>query len=133
MDTTKFTLAHCASYNRDTEAQRNAHAALSDVARTLDGLTVEDADTLREDFCDAFGRAQAHARVTARSSGSSFSAKSELDFIKAGSVPPLLCQLHEAANHVYKLRKLGAFPADTNLPVDLAKVRSHYADRWKGK
>lgn len=125
-----FNLAHAGTYNRDTEGQRNAHAALVDIARTLSGVSVADADALRGEFLDRFGRAQAMVRVSAKSSGSAFSARSELDFVKAGEVPPVLCQLHEAAGHVFKLRKLGAFPADSPLPVDMASIRRHHADRW---
>ncbi len=125
-----LTVAHCGTYKRDTEGQRNVHAALVDIARTISGVSVADADALREEFLDRFGRAQAMARVSAKSSGSAFSAKSELDFIKAGEVPPVLCQLHEAAGHVFKLRKLGAFPADQPLAVDTAAIRRHHADRW---
>lgn len=131
--TAALTVVHVETYKTETEAQRCAKAALLDVARTLSGVSVEDADAMRKDFTETFGRATAFLRTKARSSGSGFTASTELDWVKAGQKPPLLAQLHEAAGHVYKLRKLGAFPADQPLTVDMANLRDHHSDRWAGK
>ncbi len=128
-----LTVAVCESYATDSEGQRNAKSALLDVARTLGEVTVADADGMRQEFCDSYARAVKFLKVQAKSKGSGFTARTELDWLKAGQKPPLLAQLHEAAGHVFKLRALGAFPGDLALVVDVAKFREKHAARWAGK
>ena len=112
-----------------TEGARHAQAMLRDVARTLDGITAEQSVTLHREYAEAFGRLKAVTKKI-RATGGVVKWSGEADFSKAGLIPPVLCALSEAADKVYKLRKLGAFPADVNLAIDFDKVKAKHADRF---
>ena len=113
-----------------TEGARHAQAMLRDVARTLDGITAEQGVALHREYAESFGRLKAVTKKI-RATGGVVKWRGEADFSKAGLIPPVLCALSEAADKVYKLRKLGAFPADVGLAVDVAAMRTKHAERWE--
>lgn len=127
-----LTLQYVETLGDKTEGARHAKAMLRDVARTLAGVTCERATDLHKDFAEMFGRLAA-ATKKVKSAGSVVKWSGEADFKKAGFTPPLLCTLSEAADKVYKLRKLGCFPADVGLAVDLDKVSKKHGERWSGE
>lgn len=126
----KLDLKFVETLGQASEGARHAVAMLRDVARTLDGLDTAYAVTLHAEFAEKFGRLSA---VTKRikAVGAVVKWGAEADFAKAGMVPPVLCHYSEIADKIYKLRKLGGFPADKNLQLDVPNVLKHFSDRWE--
>ena len=125
-----LTVGYVDGMGRSSEGARAACGLLDTVARTLAGIDTVTADELHEEYARAFGRAKANVKK-ARAAGSVVTVTTEMDFAKAGVRPPLLAVLAEAGQHIFKLRKLGAFPSDCGLGIDLAKIRAKHAERWE--
>ena len=132
MDTTgiMLTVEYVNDMGRSSEGARAACGLLDTVARTLTRIDTATADELHEEYARAFGRARANVKK-ARVAGSVVTVTTEMDFAKAGVRPPLLAVLAEAGQHIFKLRKLGAFPGDCGLGIDLDKIRAKHAERWE--
>jgi len=112
-----------------SEGARVAVALLDTVARTLTGIDTRLAVELHADFAAQHGRC-VHAVKKAKTAGAVVTVSGETDFSKAGFRPPFLMSLAESGQHIFKLRKLGAFPADVNLAVDFDKIKAKHADRF---
>lgn len=113
-----------------SEGARIAVALLDTVARTLTGIDTRLAVELHAEFAAQHGRC-VHAVKKAKANGAVVSISGETDFAKAGFRPPFLMILAESGQHIFKLRKLGAFPADAWLAVDVAVMRTKHAERWE--
>jgi len=113
-----------------TEGARTAKSYLDTVARTLSGIDTATAVELHADYARQHGRCVTVVKK-AKANGAISSIGAETDFAKAGVRPPILMSLAESGQHVFKLRKLGAFPADINLAVDLAAIRDKHSARWE--
>jgi hypothetical protein len=124
-----LTVEHVATYKTDNSHQRWAASALRFVAMQTTGLDVAEADRLREEYCDLAPKAKTDTSVKAK--GAIASATESLDFAKAGVFPPLLMAWQEAAQHVAKLKMLGAIAADTRLAIDGPGLRARFADKYK--
>lgn len=128
----ELNLPHVESLGDKTEGARHAKAMLRDVVRTLSGVTCEVATELHREFAEQFGRMAATTKKV-KAAGAVVKWSGEADFSKAGLVPPVLCVLSEAADKVYKLRKLGCFPGDINLAIDFGKVKAKHGEKWNGE
>lgn len=118
-----------ADWPASNDTQRDALAALWNVANTLTGIDTVEAWGLREEYCQRSGRVNKETR-TAKAKGGVFKFGSEQDFVKAGVRPPTLAPLLEAADLVYKLRKLAVMGKDHKLDARLVSVRAHNAEKY---
>lgn len=124
-----LTPAHAEAYRADNEGQRIAKVMLQNIARTLSGITAEQADAMRQEYCDKFPKAR---NETNKAKSSAREDKFGGNVIWPGDmVPPVLRQFNETADHVFKLRKLGALDKETPIAVNFARVSAKHAERFE--
>jgi len=123
-----LTLAHAEAYNAESEAQRIVKAMLCNIARTLSGLSVEQADAMREEYCQKYPKAK---NETNKAKSSNRVDKYGGEVVWPGDmVPPLVRQFNEAADLTFKLRKLGVIDKDTPISANYDDVKRRHAERY---
>lgn len=128
---TMLTMEHAKSYGSDGEAQRFARTALINIASCLSGMTIEQADALRGEYCSKFPKAKVEAdRMKSRGTDDAMLTTAKWP---GDMTPPLLREFNMAADLVYKLRKLGVLPAETCLACNFDAVKAKHAEKYVGR
>lgn len=127
----EFTRDIALAYGEDSEAQRFARTALINIASTLSGMTAEQADSLRQEYCRKFPKAKLEAeRMKSRGTDDSMMTTAKWP----GDIrPPLLREFNMAADLVFKLRKLGVLAEDVRLDCRFAAVSAKHAEKYAGR
>lgn len=127
----EFTKDMALALGSDGEAQRFARTALVNIASTLSGMTVEQADKLRQEYTTKFPKAKIEAdRMKSRGTDDSMLTTAKWP----GDIrPPLLREFNMAADLVYKLRKLGVLGEDVKLACQYDAVKAKHAEKYAGR
>lgn len=126
-----FTKEMALALGADGEAQRFARTALINIVSTLSGMTVEQADKLRQEYTAKFPKAKIEAdRMKSRGTDDSMLTTAKWP----GDIrPPLLREFNMAADLVYKLRKLGVLGDDIRLDCKFDAVKAKHAEKYLGR
>lgn len=127
----EFTRDMALELGADGEAQRFARTALVNIATCLSGMTVEQADKLRQEYTTKFPKAKVEAdRMKSRGTDDSMLTTAKWP----GDIrPPLLREFNQAADLVYKLRKLGVLGEDVRLACRFDEVKAKHAEKYMGR